>query len=94
MLEILARTVCQFLRMRRFKPNRISSRKGRMHMEISVSFQLTASISVSSSTSVTQSMNTLTMPLVNRSLSELTSLMTRTMILPAERESKKLKDRS
>ena len=65
-----------------------------MDIEISVSFQLTTSISVSSSTSVTQSMNTLTMPLVNRSFRELTSLMTRTMILPALRESKKLKERS
>ena len=88
------RTTCQFRRILRLRPKRISSRNGSRHMEISVSFQLTTNMSTSSRISVTQSMKTLTIPFVNRSLSELMSLMTRTMILPALRESKKLKERS
>ena len=63
-----------------------------MHMAIRVSFQLTTSMMTSSSTIVRHSMSTLTMPLVNRSLSAFTSLMTRTSSLPAERVSKKEKD--
>ena len=63
-----------------------------MHMEISVNFQFTASMMTIKSTSVMQSTNTFTMPLVNRSFREFTSLMTRTRILPALRVSKKEKE--
>ena len=61
-------------------------------MAIKVSFQFTASMITISKISVKQSINTLTIPLVNRSLSEFTSLITRTRILPALCVSKKEKD--
>ena len=49
-------------------------------------------VKTSSISMVMHSMSTFTIPLVNRSLRELTSLMTRTSSLPAERVSKKEKD--
>ena len=92
MLEVFRRTRCQRLRMTRFRRNRISIRSGMMHMLTSVSCQLTASMMIRRMTSVRQSTSTFTMPLVNRSLSEFTSLITRTRIFPAERVSKKEND--
>ena len=62
------------------------------HSDTRVSCQLIASMMPTSSTSVRQSTSRLMMPFENRSFSELTSFMMRTIILPAERESKKLND--
>ena len=86
------RTICQRFLICRLRRNMMNIKSGMMHMEMSVSFQLTTNMMTNSSTSVKHSISTFTMPLVNRSLSALTSFMTRTRILPALRVSKKEKD--
>ena len=93
MLEVFIRVICQRLRISRLILNIIRNSTGIMHSASSVSCQLTHSMIIKSSTSVKQSISTFTIPFVNRSFSELTSLITRTSILPGERESKNENDR-
>ena len=92
MVLFFMRTRCHRRRMTFFSLNTMSSSRGMMHRAIRVSRQSTTNMMTSRMTSVTHSMSTLTRPLVNRLFRALTSLMTRTSSLPAERVSKKEKD--
>ena len=85
---VFIRTTCHALRMRVFRLVMMRNRMISEAIARSVSFQLIASMMITSRTSVRQSTITLMIPPVKRSFRLLTSLMTRTMILPAERLSK------